>query len=130
MPTQRELDHEARMRRWQIFQNLGNSLLRTACIVTPFFFAWLAVRDLAGKQTYADIGFKAVADLKMNEVLAKIAPWGTSALATGWAVTERTFRKANVKRVSTENSKLQKQLDPGRRSSSLTEVGDTSPEDV
>jgi hypothetical protein len=90
----------------------------------------MSVRDLAGKHTLADIGFKAIADLKINKALPQWAPWGTSGSAVGWAATERHFRKARVKRKAAENSVLQRKLDPGIRSSSLTVKGDTSPEDI
>lgn len=130
MPTQRELDHELRLRRWQVIQNLGNAFLRSVCWIGPFFFLWLAVRELAGRSTFADIGFKALADLKINQALAHLLPWGATTAATGWAVAERRARKKHIKRETKEVSILQSRIDPERRSSSLTVQGDTSPEDA
>jgi hypothetical protein len=130
MPSKRELDHAYRLRRLQIIQNLGNGFFRAVCIALPFLFGWLSVRDLAGRQTLADIAFKAFADLKINRYLAQLMPWGTATAATGWAVGERLLRKRHIKRSAAEFAAMHKKLDPGRRSSSLTTEGDTSPEDL
>ena len=130
MPSKRELDHALSLRRLQIIQNLGNGLFRTVCVVTPFFFLWLCVRELAGRQTFADIVFKAIADFKINEHLARLFPWGTATAATGWALGERALRKLHIKRSAREFAAMHKKLDPGRRSSSLTTEGETSPEDL
>ncbi len=50
-------------------------------------------------------------------------------MATGWGAGERYLRKRHIKRVSSEVSEMQKMLDRGRRSSSLSKKGETSPED-
>lgn len=130
MPNRRELEHAYRLRRLQIIQNLGIGFFRTACWVSPFFFLWLCVRDLAGHQTSADIAFKAVADLKINQYLAKLVPWGTTALGAVWALGERTLRKRYIKRSASEFGVMHRQIDPSRRSSSLTTAGETSPGDL
>lgn len=130
MPGQRELDHEYRLRRLQVLQTLSLGVLKAIYIVGPFVMLWLSIRDLAGRQTSADIVFKALADIKLNRALAKVAPWGTTTLATGWAIAERKLRKRHIRRTSSENSKMQSHFDPNRRSSRLTTAGNTSPEDV
>jgi hypothetical protein len=130
MPGKRELDHAYRLRKLQIVQNLGIGLFRTASWVLPFFFLWLGLRELAGRQTSADIAFKAIADLRINRYLAQLLPWGTTTLATGWALGERWLRKRYVKRSASEFGAMHRKFDPSRRSSSLTTGGDTSPEDL
>jgi hypothetical protein len=130
MPSQRELDHEFRLRRLQVFQTLSLAALKAIYIVGPFVMLWLSIRDLAGRQTSADVVFKALADIKLNRALARVAPWGTTTLATGWAIAERQLRKRHIQRTSSENSKMQSHFDLSRRSSRLTTEGNTSPEDV
>lgn len=130
MPSQRELDHEYRLRRLQVLQNLSQGLFRAFCICVPSAFLWLTVRALSGRQTFADIQFKAIADLKINEFLARILPWGVGGSASLWALGERHLRRKHIRRSATEISALQQRLDPQKRSSSLTVVGKTSPEDI
>lgn len=80
-------------------------------------------------QTWADIQFKVIADLKANKYFGLLFPWGVAVLTTGWAGGERYLRKRHIKRVSSESSEMQKLMDPGRRSSQLSKKGETNPED-
>lgn len=125
----KDLDHEFRMRvvqaitlGWQACMRFGCFLVMGACI-------YLCVRELAGHQTFADIEFKVIADLKANKYFGLLLPWGLVALTTGWAGGERYLRKRHIRRVSSESSEMQKQIDLGRRSSQLSKKGETNPED-
>jgi hypothetical protein len=99
------------------------------CVLAPCICLFYGLRELAGRQTLADISFKVVADLKANRWMALSVPWGVASVATIWGAGERYLRKRHIKRVSSEESEMQKMLDPGRRSSSLNKKGETSPED-
>lgn len=90
---------------------------------------YFCVRTLSGKQTSADLRFQAIADLKANRWFGLILPWGAATLTTAWGAGERALRKRHIKRISSESSEMQKQFDPGRRSSRLSKKGETSPED-
>ena len=127
--TDKELDHEFRMRQVQAFSTRWQSCVNFLCVAALCLCVYFSVRELAGKQTFADLGFKAVADLKANQWFGLALPWGGWVLTTGWAIGERRLRKRHIDRVSSENSEMQKMLDPGRRSSSLSKKGETSPED-
>jgi len=125
----KELDHEFRMRLvqaislgWQQFLIFGAVTVSVVCM-------YFSVRELAGKQTFADLNFKAIANLAANKYFGLILPWGLFGLAASWGYGERRLRKRHIKRVSSESSELQKQIDPGRRSSHLSKKGDTSRED-
>ena len=130
MPTTRELDHAYRMRKLQLWQSIGQGIVKIACTLVTCGFLYLSLRQLAGRQTIADLRFKAIADLKANRWLALSVPWGVASLATAWGAGERYLRKRHIKRVSSETSELQKMIDPQRRSSGLSRKGETNPEDI
>jgi len=130
MANPKEFEHQYRMRRLHAFSVGWESLMRFLCVLVPCVTAYFCVREVAGRVTVADLDFKAFADLKVNHWFALSLPWVATSLATGWAIGERRLRKRHIKRVTSEASEMQKRLDPGRRSSSLSKMGDTSPEDI
>ena len=129
MPTRKELDHQFRMRLLQVVSVGWDSLMRFLCVLAPCICLYFCLRELAGKQTFADLSFKVATDLRANRWLAMSVPWGVATIATAWGAGERYLRKRHIRRVSSEESEMQKRLDPGRRSSSLDKKGETSPED-
>jgi hypothetical protein len=130
MATQRELDHQYRMAKWQSFTVLGKSLLRLLTIATIGGSVFFCIRELAGRETLADIRFQAIADLKANRWFSITASWILTFLSGGWAFGERLLRKKTIERTAAESSKLQGLIDPSRHSSRLTTRGETDPEDV
>ena len=126
----KELDHEFRMRVLQVISTGWRSLLLFLAVVSVCLALYYSVRELAGRQTLADLSFKAIADLKANRYFAVILPWILSALTGGWALGERSLRKQHIRRVSSESSEMQKKINPGRRSSNLMLDGETRPEDI
>jgi hypothetical protein len=119
MANRKELDHQYRMRRIQAFSVGWGQFMHVLCFLIFFSCVYFSVRELAGKQTFADLRFRVLADLKANRWMAIVFPWGVAAISTGWGAGERFLRKRHIKRVSSETSEMQKKLDPGRRSSSL-----------
>jgi len=104
-------------------------LMRFGCVVAFCFCAYYCTRELAGKQTFADIRFRAIADLKANRWFGLILPWGLAGATSVLAVGQAWLRKRHIKRISSECSEMQKRIDPSRRSSQLSKDGETSPED-
>lgn len=130
MATSRELEHAYKIRQLQVVSSMWRGFITLGCVVAVCGCIVLCVRQLAGKQTAADIGFKAVADLKANRWIALGLSWLLTGGTTGWAVLERRLRKRHIRRVSSESSELQAIIDPKRRSSNLSIRGETSPGDV
>lgn len=130
MASNRELDHQYRMRRLQLILQVWNGLVGLLAVTIICASVYLSIRELAGRATFADLRFRVLADLKANRWLALCVPWGVATVATGWGIGERYLRKKHIKRVSSEASEMQKKIDPGRRSSSLSRKGETSPEDI
>jgi hypothetical protein len=126
----RELDHEFRMRLVQAISTGWQGLMRLGCVIVFCLCAYYAVRELAGKQTLADVNFKAIADLKANRWFGLVLPWVLCGAFGIWGTGERLLRKQHIKRVSSESSEMQKFIDPGRRSSLLSKKGDTNKEDI
>ncbi len=126
---EKELDHQYRMRRLQLLSAGWEQFLRAASVLAVCVCGYFCIRELAGRQTFADIRFRVIADLKANKWMAFVVPWGVAAVATAWGAGERYLRKRHIKRVSSEQSEMQKMLDVGRRSSNLSKRGETSPED-
>lgn len=90
--------------------------------------AWLvtdAVNGLAGKYTFADIGVRFLADIKVSEAVAYVV--GGGGMLYGYK--ERRLRQKNIARLSGRNQEYEKRVDPKRSSSGLTPEGKTRPED-
>lgn len=129
MPTQRELDHQYRMARLASFTSVGRAVIRLLMICAAGTTLVFLVRAIAGKQTFADLRFRGIAELYANRWAALILSWILTTGSTGWAIGERALRKRNIRRVASESSLLQKMVDPNRRSSHLMTDGSTRPED-
>jgi hypothetical protein len=104
-------------------------LMGFGCVLVFCATLYFSIRDLAGRQTLADLKFSAIADLKANKYFGVIFPWGLWTFTALWGGSERWLRKRHIKRVSSESSEMQRKFDPGRRSSGLSKKGDTNPED-
>ena len=129
MATQRELDHQFRMQRLRVI-SIGYCRLDVYFVVIFCGCLDLCVRELAGRQTLADIRFKMIADFKANKWMGLLVPWGTATVSTGWALTEKYLRKRHIRRISSEVSEMQKSIQPARRSSKLSKKGETQREDL
>lgn len=130
MANGKELDHAYRMRRLQMFSGMWRHFMTFCCVGVICACFYLSVRTLAGKSTTADLVFKAIANLKANRFVALIVSWALTCGASGWAISERRLRKRHVRRISSEASEMQAQIDPNRRSSHLSKRGETASEDI
>jgi len=110
-------------KRWESFC----SFLRYA---VPSMFLYLSIHTLAGRHTWADFRFNALADLQANRWAAIGISWLLTGGTSIWAGTATYLLKKHIRRGSSERSEMQKNLDPGRQSSGLSIEGGTSPEDL
>jgi len=129
MASKRELDHQFRMALLSSCTSVARAVIRLLMITAGGTALVFIARALAGKQTAADISFKAIASIYANRYAALILSWVLTGGTTTWALGERALRKKNIKRVAAESSQLQKMVDPKRRSSQLMTDGTTRPED-
>jgi len=86
-------------------------------------YRYFSVVALAGKSTFADVGFRILGNLKISEGISYI--FGASGVLYG--VGQRQLRRRNIERIVPLKNKLEKILDPKRTSSSLTSKGTALP---
>jgi hypothetical protein len=84
-----------------------------------------AVKSLAGKYTFAQVGIAFLTEFKVTEVLA----YGFGAGGISYGLCERTLRRRNIARLTARPRELEENRDPKRSSSKLTPKGTTRPED-
>jgi len=99
--------------------------LKFGAIVLTVRYGYLAVVALAGKSTFADVGFRILGNLKVSEGISYI--FGTGGIVYG--VGQRQLRRRNIERIVPLKNELESILDRKRTSSGLTSKGTTRPED-
>jgi len=131
MASKRELGQQIRVEKVRAWTSAIKSCFRFLTVLLVCITALFIVRALAGKQTFADIRFKAITDFGNNLWLwlGCFLSWALTFLAVTWAFLERYLRKRHIERVSREHSELQKMVDTERRSSHLMTNGNTRPGD-
>ncbi len=119
----------------------NNFLAAVASISTAFFrtlkwlilcgFAYLMVKMLAGKNTYAfiDIGISLADILKENKTIGNIIVLSIGIGGLIYGSIERIIRKKTVARLTKRVKELELDIDPGRTSSGITHSGNTRRED-
>jgi len=129
MATSKELDHQYRMAKLQSWTSISRAIIRLLMIGAVATAIVFCFRALAGQVTFADIRFRAIANLKANRFFGLIVSWLLTGFTGSWALGERWLRKRHIKRVASESSELQALIDPKRRSSNLNFDGNSRPED-
>jgi hypothetical protein len=130
MATQRELDHVYRMRLIQFWQDLGRRASYVLCVFLVCGAIYLSCRQLAGRITFADIGFKFLADLKADRSIALLISWILTGTTTAWGYTERRLRRRYIKKNHPVIKRYQESIDAKRGTSGLTTIGTTKEEDL
>lgn len=122
---QLELQYGFRFRLLDIVGQAISQLIPAATLLGIAGFAYLSIKSLAGQKTFADIGFKIFADVKISEALAYVLACG----GIGYGLKEKKLRRTNTERLTARTSQLEKELDSRRSSSGLTPQGTTRSED-
>lgn len=124
-----EMDHQYRMEKLRSRTSIIRAFIRLVAIIAVAVCAVFLVRSLAGRQTFADVKFAVIADLRANRFFALTVSWLLTGSGLSWAVVERKLRKRVTKRLTNELQVLQLKVDPKKRSSGLLPNGNTRPED-
>jgi hypothetical protein len=97
------------------------------CLLIGFlgYCARLAVADLAGRVTDANIAMRFLGDLQASISLAWVIGAGGAAYGYG----QNRLRKRTVTHLGNQNRALELRLDARRSSSELSPTGDTNPGD-
>lgn len=104
---------------------LGNNLLKWGGLVLISRYIYYSIDSLAGKTTLADVGISFLGNLEVSITIA----WVFGFCGIAYGVWQRKLRRDTVEVLQTRNIELERRIDPGRTSSSLTERGDTREED-
>ena len=99
--------------------------IKYGAIVLCARYAYLATLALAGKSTFADIGFRVLGNLTISHGICYLVASGGVLYGVG----QRRLRRRHIKRVEILKNNYERILNPGRTSSGLTEDGTTRPED-
>ena len=111
---------------------LSRTVVKVLGTVAIFFFIRDMVVAMAGQETVGALTFNTniITDLKANQAMVTLAGvlFGTGGVSYG--VAQRNSKQKSISRLSMRKEELEKRLDPGRQSSSLTTNGTTRPEDI
>lgn len=109
---------------------LGNSLLKYGSISSVAYYAFRTIKELAGKNTFAELTFNSAINWIANDYMASALGlvFGFSGIYYG--VREARLRKDAIERLSVYQERYERELDPKRSSSKLTTRGETRPEDL
>lgn len=88
-------------------------------------FATESIKALAGKVTISYLVSKFLGSIAINQWVA----WVIAGISTGWACLERRQKRKKIAELSRRPIELEKMIDPGRSSSSITPEGTTRPGD-
>lgn len=128
-PSDKELNFQLSVRkidnRARTTVNIANAFLKYSCIVLIFFFLYLSVKELAGRNTDANIFFSIMGDIKLDQWVAFI--FGSSGVTYG--LVQRNLRRKTIKRISTRCDELERKINPNKKSSGITSEGKTQLED-
>lgn len=116
------------LKRWRVSEgiiSIFNNLIKWGSLVAIIYFFKEAIVALAGKDTSSKILFSFVSDLKMDRYAAYAAAIGGAI----YGMRQRKLRKDTIERLQSRIVDLEKRLDPGRTTSTLTNRGETRPED-
>ena len=88
-------------------------------------FAYLAVKELAGETTVANVVIMYFTSEDNDYGL----PWFLAAIFAAWALFEAKLRRSKTRALQGHIQKLETLIDPNRTSSGLLPTGETNPKD-
>jgi hypothetical protein len=128
--TRAELEAENKeLRRTKVTSGLTeifNNLIRYTALVLCVYLGSESIQALAGQTTEANILVKFLGEFNVSQGAAVLF----GAAGTMYGLAERRQRQKMIERLHSRIKYLERQIDPKRSSSNLTETGDTNPRDV
>ena len=107
----------------QTTRDIVKAAIRLGIAFFICFFGYKAIDSLAGKQTESNIAFNIIADIKYVVSIG----FGVGGVAYGES--QRRLKKKNIREMSKTIRDYELRLNPNKKSSNLTETGDTREED-
>lgn len=118
-----QVDLMVRIRQVDVSGQTRREALRTACWLGLAGFAYLSIKEIAGKETIANVLIELF--VRTPEAGVSVLWVAATALMFVWATGERWVRLRKVRAMSGRIKELEKTLDPTRTSSGLTASGET-----
>jgi hypothetical protein len=124
-PPRTELDFHLAFKKLDVITIIFREIIKWGGLVLLGRYVYLAIAVLAGKSTFADIGIRFLANIKVTDAIIFLLVSG------GWAygIGQRQLRRRHIEHVVKSKNELEKILDSKRTSSDLSEKGTTRPGD-
>lgn len=125
MASKRDIDlarlkYQDRARIYEHVAGLLNRIVGGATVVLPFYFAYLSLLALAGKETTLRAVVAALVDMKIDQFFS----WAVALIATGAAIRERRIKQRAISGMEEHVRKLEERIDPNRSTSGLAKTGE------
>jgi hypothetical protein len=101
-------------------------LIKYGCLAIVAYLGYRSIAVLSGQYTFADIGIKFLANVRIANSVGYVV--GVGGLAYGRR--QKKLREDAIEQLAPRIKELEAQIDPNRTSSGLTERGRTRPEDA
>lgn len=124
-PKRTALDNQLSFKRLDTISRIVCEFIKWAGLLGIAYLAYRSVEVLAGKNTFADIGFKVIGNVKVSDGIIVLLTGG------GWAygLAQRSLRRRYIERNTSHKNDLERIIDPNRTSSNLTPRGTTPTRD-
>ncbi len=119
-----ELEFALKGRRTDRTAEVLNTIIKYGSLLGCVAMITAAVKTFAGQHTFADLGFKFIADWKISDSV--FAVFGGGGVAFG--MRQRKLRRDNIQAMGGPSKAREQALDPKRSSSKLTARGTTPAE--
>jgi hypothetical protein len=100
-------------------------IIRYGLFAVIAFFAYRSISVLAGQHTFADLGIRFMADVKVGNAISYVVGGG----GVLYGAQQKRLRGNAIQQMGSHIKELETKADPSRSSSGLTERGKTRPED-
>lgn len=121
--TEADLQHKLKL--LDVVDSLGSKVIRWGSSIFIIYLFSSALKELAGKETYADVFIAVLGNLTFERGACYVA--GGAGVVYG--LLERKLRRDKTEKLANRIQGLEKSFDPKRSSSKLTPRGMTRPED-
>jgi hypothetical protein len=123
--SKHELDHQYRLKVQDTIQLAIKAFAYTVVGIAFCGFAYLSVRELAGRTTLADILFRGAADFKLNKPFSQLLAYLFGFGGVTFGASQKALRSRYIKKWHPIIKMYEQSADPNPTSSNLTKVGKT-----
>jgi hypothetical protein len=119
------MDYGLSIKKVDAVLTIVRDIIKWGALVLIARYVYHSISDLAGHQTYADIGVQLLGNLKISDSLLYLLTGGSIIYGMG----ERRLRRKHIGRIDSLKNSLERKLNPSRTSSKLNKDGTTRPGD-